>query len=409
MVSDGCAVCGDRVNGARYGAPACLGCIVFFRRAVIKEAKYRCMKGQNCEITFSSRCICRCCRLSKCLHVGMRPDAIQRRDVMGPRKPKEKKEEDGDGEIPQLFHRPSTSTSQTAMSGRNSPPKPECLSVASSSGASSDSTWSSPDSVMDRVMRMQQKQRAAHKAHFAAYDAGIDGKDELFDQVEIRLHPGGSGPRRARRHDVNAMLRCGLMDAAEWGQAFKEFASLNTQSKRLILQDFGFAMMLIDQGYQTIQQDDLELWILQNGTYMCPDYTRGLPTHELPLVDKDKAKLHPCFVAEAIKDVGRPMRALKVDEYECAVLKSIILLSYRNHFTEKHRKSAFSLQTKLINELMDYSKAKEGDKAAERLGAILLLTTNIRCSVYWAYTHTRMHDVFGMMMFDPLVRDVFLT
>ncbi|CAJ0937089.1 unnamed protein product, partial [Mesorhabditis belari] len=382
MVSDGCAVCGDRVNGARYGAPACLGCIVFFRRAVIKEAKYRCMKGQNCEITFSSRCICRCCRLSKCLHVGMRPDAIQRRDVMGPRKPKEKKKRGWRWGNPGIV--------------------PQTINIDITDG----NEWKEFTSKAGMLICCQEP---LTRLTFAAYDAGIDGKDELFDQVEIRLHPGGSGPRRARRHDVNAMLRCGLMDAAEWGQAFKEFASLNTQSKRLILQDFGFAMMLIDQGYQTIQQDDLELWILQNGTYMCPDYTRGLPTHELPLVDKDKAKLHPCFVAEAIKDVGRPMRALKVDEYECAVLKSIILLSYRNHFTEKHRKSAFSLQTKLINELMDYSKAKEGDKAAERLGAILLLTTNIRCSVYWAYTHTRMHDVFGMMMFDPLVRDVFLT
>ncbi|CAJ0572541.1 unnamed protein product, partial [Mesorhabditis spiculigera] len=394
--SAGCAVCGDRVNGSRYGAPACLGCIVFFRRAVIKEAKYRCMKGQTCEITFSSRCICRSCRLSKCMRVGMRPEAIQRRDVMGPRKPKEKKEE-----IP---------VESPEMPNTSSPVKPECLSVASSSGASTDSSWSSPDSVMDRVMRIQQKQRASHKAHFAAYDVGIDGSDEIFfGQIEIRLHPGGSGPRRARKHDVNAMLRCGLMDAAEWGQSFKEFASLPTSSKKLILQDYGFAVMLIDQGYQTIQQNDPDLWILQNGTYMCPDYTRGLPAHELPLVDKDKAKLHPCFVAEAIKDVGIPMRALQVDEYECAVLKTIILLSYRNHFSERHRRSAFTLQTKLINELMDYCKAREGEKAAERLGAILLLTTNIRCSVYWAYTHTRMHDVFGMMMFDPLVRDVFLS
>lgn len=47
-----CAVCGDKANGSRYGAPACLGCIVFFRRAVCKQAEYRCPKAQKCEITF---------------------------------------------------------------------------------------------------------------------------------------------------------------------------------------------------------------------------------------------------------------------------------------------------------------------------------------------------------------------
>ena len=47
-----CAVCGDKANGSRDGAPACLGCIVFFRRAVCKQAEYRCPKAQKCEITF---------------------------------------------------------------------------------------------------------------------------------------------------------------------------------------------------------------------------------------------------------------------------------------------------------------------------------------------------------------------
>lgn len=48
---DGCAVCGDRVNGKRYGAPACLGCIVFFRRAVTNDVSYKCLKGGCCVIT----------------------------------------------------------------------------------------------------------------------------------------------------------------------------------------------------------------------------------------------------------------------------------------------------------------------------------------------------------------------
>lgn len=64
-----CAVCGDRVNGSRYGAPACLGCIVFFRRAVTKEAKYKCLKGQNCQITNGTNRNFEIFRISCCLTV----------------------------------------------------------------------------------------------------------------------------------------------------------------------------------------------------------------------------------------------------------------------------------------------------------------------------------------------------
>uniref|UniRef100_A0A8R1HR66 NR LBD domain-containing protein n=1 Tax=Caenorhabditis japonica TaxID=281687 RepID=A0A8R1HR66_CAEJA len=51
MEDECCAVCGDRVNSKRYGVPACLGCIVFFRRAVVNNSQYKCVKYQNCSVT----------------------------------------------------------------------------------------------------------------------------------------------------------------------------------------------------------------------------------------------------------------------------------------------------------------------------------------------------------------------
>ncbi|EGT34324.1 hypothetical protein CAEBREN_09493 [Caenorhabditis brenneri] len=86
MSSGGCDVCGDRVNNSRYGAPACLGCTVFFRRSIVKHMKYFCLKNKDCVIHFSYRVACRYCRFQKCLKVGLRENAIQRRDVLGPRK-----------------------------------------------------------------------------------------------------------------------------------------------------------------------------------------------------------------------------------------------------------------------------------------------------------------------------------
>ncbi|CAP21011.2 Protein CBG24390 [Caenorhabditis briggsae] len=46
-----CTVCGDVANGKRYGTWACLGCIVFFRRTVLRKMKYKCQREERCEVT----------------------------------------------------------------------------------------------------------------------------------------------------------------------------------------------------------------------------------------------------------------------------------------------------------------------------------------------------------------------
>ncbi|ULT87138.1 hypothetical protein L3Y34_006727 [Caenorhabditis briggsae] len=47
-----CAVCGNEVvNSSRYGAPGCLGCVVFFRRAIVRNSTFKCLRDGNCNIT----------------------------------------------------------------------------------------------------------------------------------------------------------------------------------------------------------------------------------------------------------------------------------------------------------------------------------------------------------------------
>lgn len=85
-----CEVCHGAPKGAQYGALACLGCIVFFRRAIVGEnIKRKC--NLNCDILFGSTNLfqfnsviiiaekkncCRSCRLQKCLKVGMDPNGL---------------------------------------------------------------------------------------------------------------------------------------------------------------------------------------------------------------------------------------------------------------------------------------------------------------------------------------------
>uniref|UniRef100_A0A914YXC7 Nuclear receptor n=1 Tax=Panagrolaimus superbus TaxID=310955 RepID=A0A914YXC7_9BILA len=72
-----CAVCGDKGDGQHFGADACRACAAFFRRTVAGKMKYVCRFENNCAINKTLRCMCRSCRLTKCLEVGMNPSAVQ--------------------------------------------------------------------------------------------------------------------------------------------------------------------------------------------------------------------------------------------------------------------------------------------------------------------------------------------
>lgn len=387
---DGCAVCGDRVNGKRYGAPACLGCIVFFRRAVTNDVTYKCLKGGNCIITNESRCICRYCRLQKCYTVGMKASAIQRRDVMGPRKPKSKE----------------TTIKQEIV--EDNTPNLKCISNPSSSSSMADRIPFIPNrnGLIDTLVRLQRFQIDKHREFFAAHETiNLDG--DLYAHLHRKLN--GTNHRRARAQDVNSMLKLGLIDAATWGNQFEPFRRLSAEDKKHILTEFGFTFMLVDQGFKTAQKAEEGFWLLQNDTFMHEDYFLGLPEDDAKKENAaTKAKLHPLFVNESLNCVGYPFRALQIDEFECAVLKTVLLLTQQGIFKE-HSDAAKDISNRCMMELMDYAQRKHPETAAERFGTVILLTSSIRCSINALYNQTRVSDVFDLMKFDPLVRDVLLS
>ena len=80
-----CAVCGDRATRLRYshyGAVSCFSCRAFFRRAVEKRSHegYACSSGDNaCGVTVDTRKKCPRCRFDKCVQVGMKHGAVQKK------------------------------------------------------------------------------------------------------------------------------------------------------------------------------------------------------------------------------------------------------------------------------------------------------------------------------------------
>ncbi|KAG7499671.1 nuclear receptor subfamily 5 group A member 2-like [Solea senegalensis] len=82
---DPCPVCGDKVSGYHYGLLTCESCKGFFKRTVRNNKKYVCAVNQECSIDKIQRKRCPFCRFQKCLHVGMRLEAVRADRMRGGR------------------------------------------------------------------------------------------------------------------------------------------------------------------------------------------------------------------------------------------------------------------------------------------------------------------------------------
>ncbi|XP_073334125.1 nuclear receptor subfamily 5 group A member 2-like [Pagrus major] len=80
-----CPVCGDQVSGYHYGLLTCESCKGFFKRTVQNNKKYVCAESQECRIDKTQRKRCPSCRFQKCLHVGMRLEAVRADRMRGGR------------------------------------------------------------------------------------------------------------------------------------------------------------------------------------------------------------------------------------------------------------------------------------------------------------------------------------
>ncbi|XP_049635948.1 oxysterols receptor LXR-alpha [Suncus etruscus] len=88
-----CSVCGDKASGFHYNVLSCEGCKGFFRRSVIKGARYLCHSGGHCPMDTYMRRKCQECRLRKCRQAGMRKECVLSEEQIRRKKMKRQEEE----------------------------------------------------------------------------------------------------------------------------------------------------------------------------------------------------------------------------------------------------------------------------------------------------------------------------
>ncbi|CAJ0964764.1 unnamed protein product [Ranitomeya imitator] len=89
-----CSVCGDKASGFHYNVLSCEGCKGFFRRSVIKNAKYTCKNHGKCQMDMYMRRKCQECRLRKCKEAGMREQCVLSEEQIRSKKIRKQQQEE---------------------------------------------------------------------------------------------------------------------------------------------------------------------------------------------------------------------------------------------------------------------------------------------------------------------------
>ncbi|CAL2042612.1 unnamed protein product [Caenorhabditis brenneri] len=344
-LTENCAVCGDRVNSCRLGPPACLGCIVFFRRSIIHSSKYRCLRGESCLINYEFRSSCRYCRLQKCFQTGMKQSAVRRRDCIGPRRP---------------------------------------------SPCSSDPPVLYPETdvqFIDRLIRIQTRQFEEHKKQSVVKSrrATVADVNKMF-KWSINNALEWASQFDPFQKLTNEAQKCVL---SEYGFSF----FLIDQGFRTKCEKASGYWMLqngtyLHSDYYYGQTDEV-----METDYKCVwshfDFVKGL---QIAIQKPFETLDIDMFEIAALKSL------LLVSP---SFPKPNIFSDYQERME--------ALKERCFYELMEYLSSKHPDSYVERFGALIIILGEIRTAVKMVYNHTKVSDLFDSKKFDPYVRSFFLS
>ncbi|KAH7703157.1 Nuclear hormone receptor [Aphelenchoides avenae] len=354
----------------RYGATACLACVVFFRRNVqFLSGNLRCNCGSEGYAT------CRYCRLQKCVKAGMRPEAIQKRDRIGPRKRPAAEE--------QCPPDPGYSTSADSSRAETAP----LIEPLGSGNAS--------DGFIGYFHRLQMVQRASIHTFFT----------RTFPPFTVRAH----------EEDIKGLMTSGIIQSSVWLDHFPVFKDLDKSVKKEIIRDLSILFMCLECAALSIKQPDPNLNLIPNGTYLHLDYRRGLNEEELRKPDIDiKAAQHHDFYVELMQLTINPLRAIQADDYEFAALKCLLLIKKRwftevRFFNEDQQRQVLEMRTKCLQDLMQYCRFRHPEDAEVRFGNILLAIGGYICAISTVGKRQQLSRIFGYMTFTSTINDILFS
>ncbi|KAM9299573.1 oxysterols receptor LXR-beta-like [Gastrophryne carolinensis] len=301
-----CSVCGDKASGFHYNVLSCEGCKGFFRRSVIKNAKYTCKNNGKCQMDMYMRRKCQECRLRKCREAGMREQCVLSEEQIRSKKIK-KQEED-----------------VVRSSAAVVPPSPTVQ-------------------AQDVVQLTPQQEEMIQQLVYAQQQCN---KRSFSDQPKVTPWPGASDPnsreaRQQRFAHFTELAIISVQEIVDFAKQVPGFLELSREDQIALLKASTIEIMLLETARRYNHETEC-ITFLKDFTYSKDDFHRAGLQVEF---------INPIF------EFSRGMRQMQLDDAEYALLIAINIFSADRPNVQNHQ-LVENLQLPYVEALHSYTRIK---------------------------------------------------
>ncbi|KAM4651225.1 oxysterols receptor LXR-beta-like [Discoglossus pictus] len=303
-----CSVCGDKASGFHYNVLSCEGCKGFFRRSVIKTAKYTCKNNGKCQMDMYMRRKCQECRLRKCREAGMREQCVLSEEQIRSKKIKKQQQEDD----------------VVRSSAVLVPPSP-CI-------------------LMQDVVQLTPQQEEMIQQLVSAQQQC--NKRSFSDQPKVTPWPIGSDPnsreaRQQRFAHFTELAIISVQEIVDFAKQVPGFLELSREDQIALLKASTIEIMLLETARRYNHETEC-ITFLKDFTYSKDDFHRAGLQVEF---------INPIF------EFSRGMRQMQLDDAEYALLIAINIFSADRPNVQNHQ-LVENLQLPYVEALHSYTRIK---------------------------------------------------
>uniref|UniRef100_A0AC35UEG0 Nuclear receptor n=1 Tax=Rhabditophanes sp. KR3021 TaxID=114890 RepID=A0AC35UEG0_9BILA len=366
-----CSICHDRAAGKHYSVVSCNGCKGFFRRTIRRNYKYTCRFDKKCIIDKLSRANCRACRFDRCIHFGMKIDAVQNeRDLIGKRanssyKGGIKTESESPPAKSMLIHR----LSQTEFDGTKQ-------------------NWSSSKSILMSLLHFERKMKHMR-------DTVIKKTNEFdFSLTSEHINNKEDG-RVASVNDIFTSLSATTELTLNWAFSLAPFAELSNPDKVVLLKNFAPQNVVLclafrsmaNKGHLTLLNDciiDNKTDDINHGNFYKNDCER--------------------IMRECVDEMFR----LQVDDVEFVALKAAALFNNTAPGISKEGAlRVLDIKKKVLRALTEYVQNKINDPS--RIGDLVFsISSSLRVLASSVVENVLLSSLIGIARMDSLITEYIL-
>uniref|UniRef100_A0A7E4ZVI9 Nuclear receptor domain-containing protein n=1 Tax=Panagrellus redivivus TaxID=6233 RepID=A0A7E4ZVI9_PANRE len=423
-LNESCRVCLDKAHGFHFGVMVCRACAAFFRRTIALNMQYFCRFQGKCIIDKSVRCMCRACRHSKCVNVGMKAEAVQlNRDSIRHPVPLKASISPSNSTSPPPVPSASTEYSPLSLHGNlvPSPPPQSNLHPHNADEASTFEGFNRINAIFEDAL--QNPRTLAEASMIEEFQIGYTRlrtrrpfvHTDRYIDAEARRDMNQDDLERALQRNWEIVMKQHVAEfelIAELISYIRPFVTLPPDQRWLLFKNFWLNFVKFERAYDTyrLRGNDVrdKQIVMYNGQVI------DILQFTLDQITSEKRNFFRSLFrpAHALMRSGilGPMKQLNPTEFEFAAYSLHLLWLHPGNdaFSEESQATANYWRREIFNSLHEHYVRDLGlSNYAARLGDYMALLSTIEKNSLQKKENMIVAEVFSLVNVNPMLLTVY--